>query len=179
MAKLKGSGKIKFLLGVVGKIQKSKLDKASKNVAKEQEQTLRRILEYAKDSEWGKSHNFAEILAADTTEELYKRWQKNVPPTDYEDIRPLVERHKNGEENLLFPGKPMMYATTSGTTKEPKWIPITNEYYNNAYSKMSKLWLHSFQMHRPKVFENVCTSIVGKDIEGAAPTELCMVLFLG
>ena len=169
MAKLKGSGKIKFLLGVVGKIQKSKLDKASKNVAKEQEQTLRRILEYAKDSEWGKSHNFAEILAADTTEELYKRWQKNVPPTDYEDIRPLVERHKNGEENLLFPGKPMMYATTSGTTKEPKWIPITNEYYNNAYSKMSKLWLHSFQMHRPKVFENVCTSIVGKDIEGAAP----------
>ncbi|MBO5137788.1 MAG: GH3 auxin-responsive promoter family protein [Spirochaetaceae bacterium] len=169
MAKLKGSGKIKFLLGVAGKIQKSKLDKASKNVAKEQEQTLRRILEYAKDSEWGKSHNFAEILAADTKEELYKRWQKNVPPTDYEDIRDLVERHKNGEENLLFPGKPMMYATTSGTTKEPKWIPITNEYYNNAYSKMSKLWLHSFQMHRPKVFENVCTSIVGKDIEGAAP----------
>ncbi len=169
MAKLKGSLKIKLALGLVGEIQKSKLNKAAKNVAKTSEQTLRRILEYAKDTEWGKSHNYAEILAADTAEELYKRWQKNVPATDYEDIRPLVERHKNGEENLLFPGKPMMYATTSGTTKEPKWIPITDEYYHNAYSKMTKLWLHSFQMHRPKVFENVCTSIVGKAIEGAAP----------
>ncbi|MBO5235770.1 MAG: GH3 auxin-responsive promoter family protein [Spirochaetaceae bacterium] len=169
MAKLKGSLKIKLAMGLVGNIQKSKLDKAAKNVAKEQEKTLRRILEYAKDTEWGKSHNFAEILAAPNATELYKRWQANVPATDYEDLRPFVERHKNGEENLLFPGKPMMYATTSGTTKEPKWIPITNEYYNNAYSKMSKLWLHSFQMHRPKVFENVCTSIVGKAIEGAAP----------
>ena len=157
MAKLKGSLKIKLALGLVGEIQKSKLNKAAKNVEKTSEQTLRRILEYAKDTEWGKSHNYAEILAADTAEELYKRWQKNVPATDYEDIRPLVERHKNGEENLLFPGKPMMYATTSGTTKEPKWIPITDEYYHNAYSKMTKLWLHSFQMHRPKVFENVCT----------------------
>ena len=169
MAKLKGSLKIKLALGLVGEIQKSKLNKAAKNVEKTSEQTLRRILEYAKDTEWGKSHNYAEILAADTAEELYKRWQKNVPATDYEDIRPLVERHKNGEENLLFPGKPMMYATTSGTTKEPKWIPITDEYYHNAYSKMTKLWLHSFQMHRPKVFENVCTSIVGKAIEGSAP----------
>lgn len=169
MAKLKGSWKIKFALGLVGKIQKKKLDAAAKDAGSFQEDTLRRILIYAKDSEWGKAHNFAEILAAPNRQELYKRWQENVKPTDYEDLHPFIERHKNGEENLLFPGKPMMYATTSGTTKEPKWIPITNEYYDNAYSKMTKLWLHSFQMHRPKVFENVCTSIVGKAIEGAAP----------
>ena len=169
MAKLKGSLKIKLALGLVGNIQKRKLDKASKNAAREQEKTLRRILEYAKDSEWGKAHHFAEILAAPNAQELFKRWQEHVPATDYEDLRPFIERHKNGEENILFPGKPMMYATTSGTTKEPKWIPITNEYYDNVYSQMTKLWLHSFQMHRPKVFENVCTSIVGKAIEGAAP----------
>ena len=51
MAKLKGSLKIKLALGLVGNIQKKKLDKASKNAGLEQEQTLRRILEYAKDSE--------------------------------------------------------------------------------------------------------------------------------
>ena len=169
MAKLKGSLKIKLALGLVGEIQKSKLNKASKDVKKSQEVTLRRILEYAKDCEWGKAHNFEKILAAKNADELFKLWQENVKPQDYEDLREYVERHKNGEENILFPGKPMMYATTSGTTKEPKWIPITDEYYNNAYSKMTKLWLHSFQMHRPKVFENVCTSIVGKAIEGEAP----------
>ena len=169
MAKLKGSLKIKLALGLVGEIQKSKLNKASKDVKKSQEVTLRRILEYAKDCEWGKAHNFEKILEAKNADELFKLWQENVKPQDYEDLREYVERHKNGEENILFPGKPMMYATTSGTTKEPKWIPITDEYYNNAYSKMTKLWLHSFQMHRPKVFENVCTSIVGKAIEGEAP----------
>ena len=169
MAKLKGSLKIKLALGLVGEIQKSKLNKASKDVKKSQEVTLRRILEYAKDCEWGKAHNFEKILAAKSADELFKLWQENVKPQDYEDLREYVERHKKGEENILFPGKPMMYATTSGTTKEPKWIPITDEYYNNAYSKMTKLWLHSFQMHRPKVFENVCTSIVGKAIEGEAP----------
>ncbi len=169
MAKIKGAWKIKFLLGTIGKIRLFTLNKVARNCGKAQEKTLRGILEYAKDSEWGKAHNFAEILAAPTAEELYARWQKNVPPQDYEDLRPFVERHKVGEENVLFPGKPMMYATTSGTTKEPKWVPITNEYYSNVYSKMTHLWLYSFMMHRPKVFEGKCLSIVGKAIEGAAP----------
>ena len=169
MAKFKGAWKIKFLLGTIGKIRLFTLNKVARNCGKAQEKTLRGILEYAKDSEWGKAHNFAQILEAKTADELYARWQKNVQPQDYEDLRPFVERHKNGEENVLFPGKPMMYATTSGTTKEPKWVPITNEYYSNVYSKMTHLWLYSFMMHRPKVFEGKCLSIVGKAIEGAAP----------
>ena len=169
MAKLKGSWKIKFLLGTIGKIRLFTLNNVAKNCRKSQEKTLRSILEYAKDSEWGKAHNFAKILEAKTDDELYALWQKNVPPQDYEDLRPFIERHKNGEANVLFPGKPMMYATTSGTTNAPKWIPITNEYYSNVYSKMTHLWLYSFMMHRPKVFEGKCLSIVGKDIEGKAP----------
>ena len=167
--KIKGHRKIAFLLGTVGKIQKAKLDNVAKNTKKAQEKTLRGIIDYAKDTEWGKAHNYSKILEAKNFEELVELWQKYQPVSDYEDLRPSIERHKNGEENVLFPGKPMMYATTSGTTKEPKWIPITNEYYSNCYSKMTKLWLHSFQMHRPKVFENKCTSIVGKAIEGNAP----------
>jgi hypothetical protein len=35
---------------------------------------------------------------------------------DYEALRPYVERHKHGEADILFPGKPVLYATTSGTT---------------------------------------------------------------
>lgn len=167
--KQKGALKITLALGLVGILQKRKLDKASKNCKKAQAATLRSILEYAKNSEWGVKHKYAEILAAASDEELVKKFQENVPPCDYEDLRPYVERHKNGEANVLFPSKPMMYATTSGTTKEPKWIPITDEYYSNVYSKMSKLWLYSFMMHRPKVFYNVCTSIVGKATEGTAP----------
>ena len=103
MAKLKGSLKIKLALGLVGKIQYNKVKKASKNCKKSAEKTLRGILEYAKDSEWGKSHNYAEILKAKNADELFALWQKNVPPTDYEDLRPMIERHKNGEDS--FPWK--------------------------------------------------------------------------
>lgn len=169
MKKEKNASLITFALSFVGKKNKKILDKAAKNCAKEEEKTLRAILEYAKDSEWGKAHHFDEILAAQSAGELFERWQKNVPPQDYEDLRPYIERHKNGEENILFPGKPMMYATTSGTTKEPKWIPITHAYYQNVFSKMSKLWLYTFIMHRPKTFWGKCVSIVGKSIEGYAP----------
>lgn len=167
--KLKRNLKVNFLMNVAGGIQVKKLNKASKNCEKAQEKTLRAILEYAKDTEWGKAHNYDKILQAKDAKELQKLWEENQPAIQYEDIRPFVERHKNGEENVLFPGKPMMYATTSGTTKEPKWIPITNEYYQNIYSKMSKVWLWTFIHHRPKVFGGMCTSIVGKSVEGAAP----------
>lgn len=169
MKKEKNANLITFALSWVGRKNKKILDKAAKNCAKAEEATLRSILEYAKDSEWGKAHNFDEILSAKSADELFSLYQKNVPPQDYEDLRPFIERHKNGEENILFPGKPMMYATTSGTAKEPKWIPITPAYYQNVFSKMSKLWLYTFIMHRPKTFWGKCVSIVGKSIEGYAP----------
>lgn len=158
-----------FLLGCAGGIQYLKLKKATRNPRKTSERTLRGILEYAKDSVYGKEHHFAEILRAKNDEELYALYQKNVPANDYENLRPYVERHKNGEAGVLFPGKPLMYATTSGTTKEPKWIPITNVYLKSVYGKMNKVWLFNFVKNRPKVFTGKIVSIVGKVIEGYAP----------
>ena len=169
MKKGKNAGLIDFALGWVGRKYSKELNKAAKNCKATEESTLRGILEFAKDSEWGKAHHYAEILEAPNAEELYARWQKYQKPCDYEDYRPFVERMKKGEENILFPGKPMMYATTSGTTKEPKWIPITERYYTDVFSKMTKVWLYTFMMHRPTVFWGKCVSIVGKDVETHAP----------
>ncbi len=158
-----------FLLGCAGGIQYLKLKSASRNPRKAAEKTLRAILEYAKDTEYGQEHHFAEILAAKNDTELFSLYQKYVKLNDYEDLRPYVEKHKHGAENVLFPGKPIMYATTSGTTKEPKWVPITREYLNNIYGKMTKVWLFSFIKNKPKVFTGKIVSIVGKVKEGEAP----------
>ncbi len=98
--KLKKNFKVNFLMNVAGGIQVKKLNKAAKNCEKAQDATLRAILEYAKDTEWGKAHNFAEILEAKDAQTLYERWQKNVPPQDYEDFRPYIERCKNGEKDI-------------------------------------------------------------------------------
>ena len=158
-----------FLLGMAGGIQYLKLKSVSRNPRRASEQTLRGILNYAKDTVYGREHHFAEILAAKDDKELYALYQKYVPAQEYEALRPYVERHKNGEANVLFPGKPIMYATTSGTTKEPKWVPITDVYLNSVYGKMTKVWLFNFIKNRPKVFTGKIVSIVGKVIEGYAP----------
>ena len=158
-----------FLLGMAGGIQYLKLKSVSRNPRRTSEQTLRGILNYAKDTVYGREHHFADILAAKDDKELYALYQKYVPAQEYEALRPYVERHKNGEANVLFPGKPIMYATTSGTTKEPKWVPITDVYLNSVYGKMTKVWLFNFIKNRPKVFTGKIVSIVGKVIEGYAP----------
>ena len=146
-----------------------KLKSVSRNPRRTSEQTLRGILNYAKDTVYGREHHFADILAAKDDKELYALYQQYVPAQEYEALRPYVERHKNGEANVLFPGKPIMYATTSGTTKEPKWVPITDVYLNSVYGKMTKVWLFNFIKNRPKVFTGKIVSIVGKVIEGYAP----------
>ena len=158
-----------FLLGMAGGIQYLKLKSVSRNPRRTSEQTLRGILNYAKDTVYGREHHFADILAAKDDKELYALYQQYVPAQEYEALRPYVERHKNGEANVLFPGKPIMYATTSGTTKEPKWVPITDVYLNSVYGKMTKVWLFNFIKNRPKVFTGKIVSIVGKVIEGYAP----------
>ena len=158
-----------FLLGMAGGMQYLKLKSVSRNPRRTSEQTLRGILNYAKDTVYGREHHFADILAAKDDKELYALYQKYVPAQEYEALRPYVERHKNGEANVLFPGKPIMYATTSGTTKEPKWVPITDVYLNSVYGKMTKVWLFNFIKNRPKVFTGKIVSIVGKVIEGYAP----------
>ncbi|MBQ0044882.1 MAG: GH3 auxin-responsive promoter family protein [Bacteroidales bacterium] len=161
--------KANFLLGMAGGIQYRALVKASESPRSASAQTLRAILEYTKDSVYGKEHNFDKVLAATSDDELFKLYAENVKPNDYEDLRPYVERHKHGEENILFPGKPVLYATTSGSTAEPKWIPITETYLKTVYGKMTKVWLYNFIQNRKKVFSGKILSIVGKVIEGYAP----------
>ena len=162
-----------LLLQIAGSIHYKKLVKASKNPKEASAKTLRGILEYGKDTEYGKEHDFGYILSATDDKELYRRYVEKVAPSDDEDFRPYIDRHKNGAENVLIPGKPLIYATTSGTTKEPKWIPITDKYLKNIYGRMTKVWLYNYIKNRPKVFYGKILAIVGKAVEGYAPDGTC------
>ena len=160
---------IKLALLIAGKKIIGEMSKASKDGKKAQDKILREILLAAKDTVYGKEHRFGEILAAKTSEELFSLYRKNVQINDYEDLRPYIERHKNGESDILFPGKPKFYATTSGTTKEPKWIPVTDRYYEDVYKKMNQGWFYTLLKNKPEVFYGPCFSFISKAIEGYAP----------
>lgn len=169
MKKLRFPLVIDTMLWIAGGWQAHRLKNSSLDPRYSAERTLRDILGISKDTVYGKEHHFAEILAATTSGEFFKMYQRFVPVNDFEALRPYVERHKNGEQNILFPGKPDMYATTSGTTSEPKWVPMTHKYLKDVYGKMSHRWVWNFVCHRPYCFAGHILQIVGKECEGYAP----------
>lgn len=144
------------------------LARASRNPEKASAKTLRKILTLAKDTAYGKEHHFGAIVKARKPEQLFRLYEKSVRASEYESFRPYVERHKHGEANVLIPGKPLMYATTSGTTSKPKWIPISQKYMKDVYDVMSHIWLDNFARMRPKFLSGGLVVSVAKVVEGYA-----------
>ena len=66
----------------------------------------------------GKNHNFSAISSTED-------FAKQVPIRDYEALKEYIEKVKNGENDVLWPGKPIYFGKTSGTTSGAKYIPIT------------------------------------------------------
>lgn len=147
---------------------KMSLARASRNPEKASARTLRKILNLAKNTTYGKEHHFGAIVKARKPEQLFRLYEKSVRASEYESFRPYVERHKHGEANVLIPGKPLMYATTSGTTSKPKWIPISQKYMKDVYDVMSHIWLDNFARVRPKFLSGGLVVSVAKVVEGYA-----------
>ena len=85
-----------------------------------QEKVFRSIIQKAKHTAFGRDHHFEQIHS-------YEDFVRQVPIRDYEALAPYIERVKKGEENILWPGKPLYFAKTSGTTSGAKYIPLTKE----------------------------------------------------
>lgn len=161
---------INTALCLVGGTQRLRLNYWNRHPKHAAEKTLRDILTISRDTVYGREHHFDRILSATSTEDLFRLYRQYVPVNDsFEPLRPYVERHKNGEENVLFPGKPDMYATTSGTTSEPKWVPMTHKYLKDVYGKMTHIWIWNFITHRSRIFGGHLFTTVGKELEGYAP----------
>lgn len=101
------------------KIHRKTLKWASTPVETQQKVFLD-LIRQAKDTQFGKDHNFESIQTA-------AEFAQRVPIRDYEELKPYVDRVVKGEENILWKGKPMYFAKTSGTTSGAKYIPLTKE----------------------------------------------------
>ena len=85
-----------------------------------QEKQFNYLIKKARNTKFGKNHGFSEISN-------YQEFKKRVPIRDYEGLREYFEKVKSGEKDILWPGKPIYLALTSGTTSGAKYIPITRE----------------------------------------------------
>ncbi|CAA0230690.1 GH3 auxin-responsive promoter family protein [Tenacibaculum maritimum] len=87
---------------------------------KTQEKVFQYLISKAKKTAFGKDHNFSKI-------KTYEDFKKYVPIHDYEGLRSYVDRVVQGEKDVLWKGKPLYFAKTSGTTSGAKYIPISKE----------------------------------------------------
>ena len=97
-----------------------KNSKWKKNAVKVQNRLLLSLISQAKNTKFGKDHNFSEISN-------YSDWKKNIPVRDYEELKIYVQQIIEGEKDVLWPGKPLYFCKTSGTTSGTKYIPISKE----------------------------------------------------
>ncbi|MCG2417514.1 GH3 auxin-responsive promoter family protein [Aequorivita sp. F47161] len=105
---------------IFSKIVVLRIQKWAKNPVETQQKVFEKLIADAKNTAFGKDHNFKNINS-------FKEFAKRVPVRDYEALKPYVDRVVSGEENVLWPGKPLYFAKTSGTTSGAKYIPLTKE----------------------------------------------------
>ena len=86
----------------------------------DQDAILKELLKVGKNTEFGKEHQLGAVSA-------YNEFKQSIPIRDYEAFKPYIEKIKEGRHNVLWKGKPIYFAKTSGTTSGVKYIPITNE----------------------------------------------------
>lgn len=97
-----------------------KTQKWAGNPQAAQQKIFTDLISKARQTQFGKDHHFDRIKS-------HADFSKNVPIRDYEQLKPYVEKVVKGEENILWPGKPLYFAKTSGTTSGAKYIPLTKE----------------------------------------------------
>ncbi len=86
----------------------------------DQNRILKELVKAGADTQFGKEHHFADIRS-------YEDFKQAIPVRDYEAYKKYIEQIKEGRHNILWKGRPIYLAKTSGTTSGVKYIPITKD----------------------------------------------------
>lgn len=127
-----------------------------------QDRLLTEILQRECNTRYGAEHQFALIQS-------YSDFISHVPIQDYESLRPYIEAQERGEAAALTVETPFMYAVTSGTTGEPKFLPVlesTLAQYREGQA-MFTLILHDAC---PAAFEGKAFGVASPAVEGYRPS---------
>jgi hypothetical protein len=108
-----------------------------------QQEMLFKLMLKAKDTEWGMKYDFEKIQSVED-------FQNTVPLQTYDEIKPYVNRLRDGESNILWPGEIKWFAKSSGTTSDKsKFIPVTKEALEDCHFRGGKDIMAIYTEHNP------------------------------
>lgn len=99
---------------------KGRFDQWYRDAVHLQERMFAHLLEQGRKTQFGREHGFDQVSN-------YEDFVQRVPIRDYEQLRPYVDRIFRGDSDVLWPGRPLYFSKTSGTTSGAKYIPISRE----------------------------------------------------
>ena len=130
----------------------------AKNAVAIQERWLKRLVTKAKDTAFGKEHGFAYIRS-------YHDFRRRVPLRSYEQLRPYINRIVKGENDVLWPKRPLYFAKTSGTTSGVKYIPITKDSVSNHFgTARNALLMYAHETGNMQFFDGKMIFLSGSPI---------------
>jgi hypothetical protein len=126
-----------------------------------QREKLLEIVRRNAGTAFGREHGFRSIRSV-------ADFQGRVPPSSYDGVSPYVERMIHGEPDVLTAERPLLFATTSGTTGRAKYIPVTRSFLRE-YSHA--IHVHSYRMlcDVPDALEGRILVSSSSDEEGRTP----------
>jgi hypothetical protein len=136
-------------------------DDLTKRPREIQEQMLLDIVERNRSTRFGRDHHFNAIHNLND-------YRKQVAIGDYERLRPYVERIKNGESGELTEEAALMFTMTSGSTGEPKLIPVTETTRKN-HRELTRLWYYRAYLEHPGFMHGKLLGIISPAEEGRTP----------
>lgn len=100
------------------------VQKDMQNALRDQDQWMASLLKTGKNTLFGKDHRLQDVRS-------YEEFRQAIPLRDYEAFRSYIDLIKEGKHNILWKGKPIYFAKTSGTTSGVKYIPISSDSIHN------------------------------------------------
>lgn len=109
-----------FAAKIYAALMHKKNQKWINNPLDAQTKVFKELIQKGLKTKFGKDHGFQKVT--DT-----EGFRAIVPVRDYEELRPYIDQVLEGEADVLWPGRPLYYAKSSGTTSGAKHIPITGD----------------------------------------------------
>lgn len=136
---------------------------ATRKAAEVQKQVLASHIHRNADSDFGRDHHFDRIGSVDS-------FRKQLPILRYEDFRPYIEQVCNGRVAALFGGRQRvrMFALTSGTTDQPKYIPVTDEFLRSYRRGWNAFGIKALLDH-PQAFLRGIVQVTSRTDESRTP----------
>jgi len=142
-----------------------RFEAATRDPVAAQTEKLRHLMQKNANTEYGKRYGFADI-------KTFADYRRQVPVISYESIKDDMLRVISGEKNIFTAENPVMFAQTSGTTGDPKYIPVTPTCQGREHKDVMRTWMsHALKAH-PDMFGGQVVTLVSPAVEGHTPCGL-------